>query len=127
MDELKTAETMLTDIWRTPSNKSNNINLLTLPPRREWQYKEEIKFADVSLWEEIYHQPGNFGIYAAWDPYAEFYVIVHYLFKDEQWGIQKFYGADASTKVLQEAALYGVDLPTTNIWISDAESQLRRS
>ena len=37
----------------------------------------EISFEDVDIWEEIYLEKGNIGIYAAYDPYSEYFMIIY--------------------------------------------------
>ena len=47
---------------------------LVLPPKQEWDYSRELRIEDVNLWE-IIAEPWDIGFYAAWDPYAQFYLI----------------------------------------------------
>ncbi len=48
---------------------------IILPPRVEWDYSRELQIEDVNIWEIIYQQGGGIGLYAAWDPFAEFYML----------------------------------------------------
>jgi hypothetical protein len=48
---------------------------LILPPKKEWDYKRPMQIEDVDLWEVIYEQGGSVGVYAAYNPFAEFYMI----------------------------------------------------
>jgi len=48
---------------------------LILPKNKKWDYKRPMKLEDVNLWEIIYEASYGQGVYAAWDPYAEFYLI----------------------------------------------------
>ena len=71
-------------------------------------------FKDIKYWEQIYHEPGNIGIYAAHDPHVEFYCIVYYPLHNENLsGIQTFYGDDAVEKVLDVAKQLGINLKLT--------------
>lgn len=65
-----------------------------LPPKTNWDYARELKIEDVSIWEQIYASPGYFELYASWDPYAEFYMIIWPRKK-----IQTFYGQGALEQV----------------------------
>jgi hypothetical protein len=48
---------------------------LVLPPGKDWDYSRELQVEDIDIWEVIYEAGGGFGVYAAWAPYAEFYLI----------------------------------------------------
>lgn len=109
----KTTEEILNDPWNL---KSDDVD--TLPARREWQYKTALEFKEVELWEEIYSQPGNISVYAAWDPYAEFYIIVYNLFSNAPFGIQQFYGIDAVKMLQEKLKTFNITLPTDRIWVA---------
>lgn len=58
------------------------------PPKKDWDYKRELHIEDVDLWEVIFERAGLFVpgaegkenrecLYAAWNPYAEFYLLLH--------------------------------------------------
>jgi hypothetical protein len=47
---------------------------LILPPSQPWDYQREMFMEDVNIWEVI-AEPWDVAIYAAWDPYAEFYLV----------------------------------------------------
>jgi hypothetical protein len=94
-------------------------NPALLPPRLEWDYSRDLNFSDINLWEQIYYQMGNIGIYAAWDPYAEFYIIVYNLFSNSELGVEKYYGPGASKKVLEKASKLGIQLERNQIWVDD--------
>lgn len=49
---------------------------LELPPNPRWDNKRELQIEDIDIWEVISEMSGPTGIYAAWMPYAEFYMIV---------------------------------------------------
>jgi hypothetical protein len=49
-----------------------------IPPNPEWKSERPIKFEDVDLWEVILEESGPLGVYAAWCPYAEYYVVMKY-------------------------------------------------
>ena len=46
-----------------------------LPPKKDWDYKREMKIEDVDIWEVLYQASGGYGCYAAWAPHAEFYLL----------------------------------------------------
>lgn len=49
-------------------------DVLKLPPKIEWDYQREMTINDVDFWETIYESTG-YAVYAAYSPYAEFYLI----------------------------------------------------
>jgi len=107
------------DILKNPWNDEFHVDksvTIDLPARTEWLYKTELKIEDVRIWEKIYYDPGIIGIYAAWDPYAEFYIITHPSHPKLKF-IQAFYGKDAQFFLEEEVKKYGVQLPKNRIWI----------
>lgn len=72
--------------------------------------KTKINLSKIELWEQIYYKKGNIGIYAAWKPYIEYYIIVHNLFINTTFGVEEFFGEDASTKTWERAKEFGIDL-----------------
>jgi hypothetical protein len=50
---------------------------LQLPDSDNWDYSRELQIEDIDLWEVVSEASGPTGLYAAWLPYAEFYMIVN--------------------------------------------------
>lgn len=74
---------------------------LILPPKKEWDYKRSMQIEDVDLWEVIYEQSGSIGVYASWDPYAEFYMIrVGWFLEQQGYGAEVYYGPGSMQKVI---------------------------
>jgi hypothetical protein len=86
-----------------------NSDTIILPPKEEWDYQRELRFEDVHIWEKIC-EPWQWGVYAAWDPYAEFYVLRHEInhFRNRQiienpiYEFEYFYGAGAQERLIQK-------------------------
>jgi hypothetical protein len=55
-----------------------------------------MQIEDVDIWEVIVERGGGVAVYAAWCPYAEFYMLRH------NWGqdIELFYGRSVQPNVL---------------------------
>jgi hypothetical protein len=105
MTIFKLTKEILTSDWDDLPSKS------MLPPLTEqWHNQREITIEDVSIWEQIYRQPGNVGIYAAYSPYTEFYTIIYELFLNTPQGIVTYNGQDASSMVYNKALEIGIDL-----------------
>ena len=47
------------------------------PPIIPWSKKRKIKFEEVELWEVITEMTGPVGVYAAYMPYAEYYIVTN--------------------------------------------------
>jgi hypothetical protein len=91
---------------------------ISLPPKTDWSSNETPKIEDITLWEQIYLEPGNVGIYAAWNPYVEFYIITYNLFLNKNWGYETFFGKDAVDQVLKKCQELGIELTEYRTWIN---------
>lgn len=83
------------------------------PPKENWKETKPPKLSDIKLWEEIYYKTGEIGIYGAWDPYTNFYIIVHNLFINTSAGIEIFSGDNADDEVWNRAKELGIELSTS--------------
>jgi hypothetical protein len=101
-----------------------------LPPKIDWDYKREMIIEDVDIWEVLHVQGGGIGVYAAWLPYAEFYMITTGPdFRNESWeingfyyqhkNIETFYGPNSQKQTFKRAKELGIDLPIYKNWIND--------
>lgn len=85
---------------------------------RIWQYAPEpipwdgnrpIRFEDVDLWEVISEMSGPIGVYAAYQPYAEYYVVT------SGWKVvAEFEGWLANERLEQFCIANGIHYPKTN-------------
>jgi hypothetical protein len=75
--------------------------------------------ADITVWEEIYFKPGVIGVYAAWDPYCEFYLVYYPVLAETKFHSLTFFGKDASNRVQEFLATYDIDLATNNVWVDE--------
>lgn len=97
---------------------------LVLPPNQEWTYDREMQVEDVDLWEVIY-EVGSVGVYAAWQPHAEFYIIKpNWQMLEKGWGLETYYGPMASERVAQRMKDFGINLPRHKIWVDNDEAWL---
>lgn len=111
---------------------------LQLPPSVPWDYKKEMKIEDVDIWEVLVEESGGLGIYASWNPYAEFYLIkTGFNYKNQWLGywknnltnytdvfIETYYGAGAQIKVKQRAKELNLPLNNFNVWIDEEDMWL---
>jgi hypothetical protein len=106
---------------------------LQLPPYTTWDYKRELKIEDVDIWEVIYEQGGGVGVYAAWSPRAEFYMILNGYenqftiscgcFKKVR-NIETFYGPKADFKVQQKMLELGLPFAKSHVWVDPEDMWL---
>jgi len=97
---------------------------LILPPKTDWDYQREMKIEDVNIWEVIYQQGGGFGVYAAWDPYAEFYLITNHHFTIKDNAIETYYGPGSQEIVQEKMRKMGVPFVINQIWVEPEDMWL---
>lgn len=101
---------------------------LVLPPKTAWTYDRELQLEDVDIWEQLAFHSGIIGVYAAWAPYAEFYLITlgnnfsnsprvinGAVYWDKHY--ETFYGPGAQQKVYKRAKALGIDLQLHKTWV----------
>ena len=108
----RTTVNIFTDLGEHFDENWMNSNKLIMPPNTPWDYKRELKIEDVNLWEEILFNPNGIGVWASWDPYAEFYMITQ-----KKGAVETFYGAAASQKVYKRAQELGANLRLVKGWV----------
>jgi len=90
---------------------------LALPPNPKWDYSRELQIEDIDLWEVIM-ESGPYGVYAAWCPYAEFYLILL------PSGIETFYGVGAEKRVRRCLEANGIQYGLNSIWVDQEDMYL---
>ena len=94
---------------------------LVLPPRTFWDYKRNMQIEDVDLWEVIVE--AGYSIYAAWSPYAEFYMLIPTVFYDTE-GVELYYGKGASNMIIKRTKELGIPISTNKIWVEPEDMWL---
>jgi hypothetical protein len=132
------------NIIKAPSEKDElfeskwfESNKLVLPPggpddvKGHWDYNREMTIDDVDIWEQLYFESGGGGIYAAWLPYAEFYMIIprgfYWRYDRSNIGIETYYGPMASQKVYERSLNLGMQIPINQVWVNDDELWLHKT
>jgi hypothetical protein len=108
---ITTTEQILSSSW---NENKNEVFPLRTPAR--WFGTTPPGLDDIKLWEEIFYQPGLIGVYVSWEPYEEFYIIVHLLHLDKQF-IEVFYEDDAVDRVLERCKYFNIMLPSKEIFV----------
>ena len=94
-----------------------NYDTVQYPPSPEWDYSRELKIEDVDIWEVVYEGFSKSALYAAWCPYAEFYMFV-YGTNPATAQLETFYGKGAQKKVQKKVRELGVPIAFNKTWVS---------
>jgi hypothetical protein len=86
---------------------------LILPPKTKWDYQRDMQIEDVDIWEVIVE--AGYSIYAAWSPYAEFYMLLPTVFYDTK-NIELYYGKGASNMIIKRTKELGIPISTKKVW-----------
>jgi len=90
-----------------------------LPPNPVWKEKKQISFEDVDLWEVISEWTGLSGIYAAWCPYAPYFIVTN------KWKIVKeFWGASGEKQLQKYMVENKIPFSLNKIWIDEENKEL---
>lgn len=90
------------------------IQNTSAPVTSDWDYSRVITIDDVKIWEELYLDPFNLGLYSSWNPYVEFYLLVYFDFRDNR-RFKTFYGLDAHDDVKRYLDKCDIHLPINSI------------
>jgi hypothetical protein len=105
---------------------------LVLPPGKDWDYSRELQVEDIDIWEVIYEAGGGFGVYAAWAPYAEFYLITTgsnpnynktsrnglFNYTDKLW--ETYYGKNAQKRVQKRMKELKIPFVTHSVYVDNS-------
>ena len=90
-----------------------------MPDPTRWKENRLITFKDVQIWEVIVEISGPIGVYAAWQPYSPYFVIM------ERWSIhQEFWGIDGEKELYKYISKYNIKLPINKIWVDPEDMWL---
>ena len=125
MPFFKTTHNIFKDYGQVFDPQWMNSDKPVLPPKNNWDYSREMTIEDIDLWEIIYEASGGRGFYAAWSPYAEFYMIKHHwtdTSNDSK--IEVFYGVGAVDKAYKRAIELQMPIFLNKIWVDDEDMWL---
>jgi hypothetical protein len=96
-----------------------DLNNVFIPPsNKKWNYEKELTIENIELWEVIYEESGQIGVYAAWEPYAEFYMIRNKL------EIEVYYGKGALQKTVNKMKNIKIPVNYNSIWVENEDMWL---
>lgn len=119
MPIFKTTKDILKNPWEDELFDPNwmDSDKLVLPPKIDWDYSRELQIEDIDIWEVIYQQGGGLGVYAAWSPYAEFYLITSPAFLYKENSIETYYGANAQKQVQGRMKDLNIPFSLNEVWV----------
>ena len=113
MPFFKTTKNILFCPWEDELFDENwmDSDKLMLPPSKKWNYSKELKIEDVEVWEVICESGGGFGVYASWNPYAEFYLVM------ENYIVETYYGPGSQKNIIEKMKKFDVPIPKNEVWV----------
>jgi hypothetical protein len=97
-----------------------SIEFFIGPPKSNWSYKREMTIEDVDVWEVIHEENHGLGVYAAWSPYAEFYMITAgYDIETKSHVIETYYGGGSQYLVQKRIKELNFPVKTEKTWVDD--------
>lgn len=118
MPIFKTKDNLFKDFGEYFDPNWMNSDKVEVPPIIEWDYSRELEIDDVDLWEVISDGYAGYGIYAAWMPYAEFYLVLPgaYL-RSQGHEMETYYGQGAQKLIVKKMKQLGIPVPSNKIWV----------
>lgn len=113
MQVLKSTHEILNSPWDFKTSPRTLPTHFKKPP--SWDKDVPPTINDIMIWERLFYQPGSIGLYVAWSPYAEFYMIVHNLFLNDDKSIETFFGNDAYLEAKKRMSDFNIDITENNI------------
>lgn len=109
MPTFKNTQDILSNPWQEKFSEET-ARYPYIPKSLAWDQNIEMTVSDVVLWEQLYYEPGNVGVYAAYNPYAEFYLITYNLFFETELKFETFYGENAAQQCFDRTTELGIYL-----------------
>lgn len=107
-------------------------NKLIIPQNTKWDYSRKLTVEDVDIWEVIYEGSGGIGVYASYNPYAEFYMITtginfknsptyHGQFAYYDRIIETYYGYSAQNQIQKRMIELNIPFSLNYIWVEEED------
>lgn len=93
-----------------------------IPKKYYWDHSREPNIEDIDLWEVIYERGGGVGVYGAFIPYCEYYMIcLGWNIKDSAYKVETFYGENAMNSVYKRCKELLIPLTLNEYWVDNEE------
>lgn len=117
------------DIFKTSSEESfeskwMDSNTIITPKKNIWDYSRELKVEEVDLWEVLYESSEGFRVYAAWEPYAEFYMVCGRAPDRSIIILETFYGAGSQNNLLKYMVINKIPFSLTKVFVDPEDMWL---
>ena len=128
MPFFRTTHSILVDPTATEYYDPNwmDSDKLILPPSPKWDYQREMQIEDVDIWEILWQAGGGWGVYAAWCPLAEFYLVTYNPkrlgVKTMEW--ETFYGKGAQKRLKKRLEELDIPYSQNQVWVEPEEMYL---
>lgn len=99
-------------------------NVIQMPKNGRWDYNATLQPDRVEIWEVIFEDTWGWGVYAAWEPYAELYMIRMPPTNDGTSIFDCYYGQGAHDRVMKFMVENKIPFGTSPIWVDDDEMWL---
>jgi hypothetical protein len=108
-------------------NVGQGITITTLTDAPAKEHLSNDKFIpninNVKLWEQIFYKKNYAGIYAAWSPYVEFYILVYEPLIGTEYSYETFFGANKNKELISKAKRLNIDLKEQFMWVDNLDAE----
>lgn len=102
----KTFEEIQKNVWKKDPGSLNAV-----PDSKSWTSTHSPTIREIDYWEQIYHQPGTIGLFAAHSPKVEYYLLIFYpMLRSNNQPYFEFRGASAIDDIVKIMDTYNVNL-----------------
>ena len=121
----KSTQNIFKDFGEVFEQSWMDSNKVGMPPKTNWDYSRQLQIEDVDIWEVIYEQGGAVGVYAAWSPYSEFYMVrVGWQKEAQGYGVETYYGPGAQKKVQNRMREMSIPFSVNQTWVEPEDMWL---
>lgn len=92
-----------------------NYDFVIFPETKKWDYKRPLNLEDIEIWEVLYEASGGIGVYAAWRPLAEFYMVIY------KYNVKIFTGFQCNKRLTNYLDYLKIPYNLKKIWVEDDE------
>jgi hypothetical protein len=97
---------------------------IMFPPKTDWDYSRELKIEDIDVWEILYEST-DISVFAAWSPYAEFYLIrPGYALYNCGMVEEVYYGVGAQSKLIERMKELNIPYSLQTAWVDPEDMWL---
>lgn len=104
-------------------------NVIQMPKNGKWDYGDILRPERVEIWEVIFEDTWGWGIYAAWEPYAELYMVRTPPDMNDPHSFTNtiydcYYGPGAQDQIMKFMVEHNIPFGTHKIWVDEEDMWL---